>query len=49
LVTHWWEYFRGGKADEKFIDILHATADYLATAKDVKVITFSDLAAADLD
>lgn len=44
LVTHWWEYFRERVADEKFISILHETADYLAKRKDVRVISFDDLA-----
>src|SRR4051812_40940155 len=29
LVTHWWEYFRDGRADEPFIAVLHPVADYL--------------------
>lgn len=44
LVTHWWEYFREGGPDEPFIAALHATADYLATAPDVRVVTFADVA-----
>lgn len=44
LVTHWWEYFRQGVADEPFIAVLHATAAYLATTPDVRVVTFADLA-----
>jgi hypothetical protein len=43
LVTHWWEYFRDGKPDEKFISVLHQTADYLATQPDIKVISFDEL------
>jgi len=42
LVTHWWEYFRTGDADEPFIQVLHETAEYLAAQPDVKVIKFSD-------
>jgi len=42
-VTHWWEYFRHGQADEPFIEILHETAAYLASQKDIKVISFDDL------
>lgn len=45
LVTHWWEYFRENKTDEAFIGFLHETAHYLATNPDIKVISFSDLAA----
>lgn len=44
LVTHWWEYFRDGKADEPFIRALHAVAAYLASRPDVRVTTFSALA-----
>jgi hypothetical protein len=44
LVTHWWEYFRGGKPDGTFIQFLHETAAYLAKRDDIKVISFADLA-----
>lgn len=44
LVTHWWEYFREGKADEKFIDVLHEVAAWLGERKDVRVVSFSDVA-----
>jgi hypothetical protein len=44
LVTHWWEYFRDGSPDDAFIDVLHRTADYLASRKDVKVVSFDDVA-----
>ena len=44
LVTHWWEYFRDGKADKNFIDVLHETAAYLATRRNVRVIPFDDVA-----
>lgn len=44
LVTHWWEYFRGNQADERFIATLHQVADYLARQPDLRVITFADLA-----
>ena len=43
LVTHWWEYFRNQTPDEPFIGLLHETADYLASRKDLKVISFNDL------
>ena len=43
LVTHWWEYFRNGKVDEPFIQVLHETADYLANERDLKVISFAEL------
>jgi hypothetical protein len=41
LVTHWWEFFRTGDADEPFIKTLHDTANYLASQPDLKVIPFS--------
>lgn len=44
LVTHWWEYFRHNIPNEKFIEILHQTAAYLASRSDVKVISFAELA-----
>lgn len=44
LVTHWWEYFRDTRPDAAFIKVLHQTADYLANAPDVRVISFADLA-----
>ena len=40
LVTHWWEYFRDGKPDMAMIAILHATAKWLATSPNVRVISF---------
>jgi hypothetical protein len=45
IVTHWWEYFRDGPPDDKFISFLHETLDYLAKKPDVKVIRFSELIA----
>ena len=45
LVTHWWEYFRENKPDDRFISVLHQLADYLGIAKDVRVVTFDDVAA----
>lgn len=44
LVTHWWEYFRDGKPDTAMIGILHATAEWLASNPNVRVISFDDLA-----
>jgi hypothetical protein len=44
LVTHWWEYFANGRPNEAFIRVLHQTADYLASEKDLKVISFTELA-----
>jgi hypothetical protein len=48
LVTHWWEYFHGGRPDEAFIRVLHDTARYLASEPDVRVISFAQLAASGL-
>ncbi|MBE0546032.1 MAG: DUF2334 domain-containing protein [Verrucomicrobia bacterium] len=44
LVTHWWEYFRDDKPDAAMIGILHATAEWLASNPNVRVISFEDLA-----
>jgi hypothetical protein len=44
LVTHWWEYFPNGQPHENFIRVLHQTAEYLASQKDIKVISFAELA-----
>jgi hypothetical protein len=43
LVTHWWEYYRTGAADEPLIGVLHQMADYLAGVRDLRVITFAEL------
>ena len=43
LVTHWWEYFRDGKPVEPFLQVLHDTAAWLASERDVRVISFDDL------
>lgn len=43
LVTHWWEYFPDGAPDERLIAVLHETADFLASRRDVRVFRFSDL------
>jgi hypothetical protein len=44
LVTHWWEYFRGGTAEDKFIDVLHEVAVWLASRSDIHVVSFRDVA-----
>ncbi|HTL66033.1 MAG TPA: DUF2334 domain-containing protein [Lacunisphaera sp.] len=44
LVTHWWEYFGETRPDEDFIAVLHRTAEFLAAAPDIRVISFADLA-----
>ena len=45
LVTHWWEFYRDGEADQKFIKALHDTAEYLSSAPNLKVVAFDDVAA----
>ncbi|MDO8541521.1 MAG: DUF2334 domain-containing protein [Opitutaceae bacterium] len=44
LVTHWWEYFRDGTADEKLIGVLHEVAEWLASRPDIRVVSFRDVA-----
>ncbi len=44
LVTHWWEYFRGGVPDDKFIDVLHDVGAWLASRSDIGVASFRDVA-----
>jgi hypothetical protein len=44
LVTHWWEFYRGGEPDKKFIQALHETAKYLAEHPDLRVVSFQDVA-----
>jgi len=48
LVTHWWEYFREGEPNQKFITVLHSVAEYLQSESDLKVISFSELARSDV-
>ena len=48
LVTHWWEYFRDGEPDNAFIAVLHNLAGYLRNQTDLKVISFSELARANV-
>lgn len=43
LVTHWWEFFRTGEPDRPFIEVLHATADYLANSDDIQIVNFDDI------
>jgi hypothetical protein len=44
LVTHWWEFFRDGEPDHRFIKVLHETADYLSANPELKVVSFDDVA-----
>lgn len=43
LLTHWWEFFRDGRRDERLISVLHQVADFLSTDPNVRVISFDDL------
>jgi hypothetical protein len=45
VVTHHWEYVASGAPDEPFIAALHALADELAGRRDIRVVTFADVAA----
>lgn len=47
LVTHWWEFFRDGEPDRRFIKVLHETAQYLAESG-IKVVSFDDVAAGEV-
>ncbi|MCA9603128.1 MAG: DUF2334 domain-containing protein [Polyangiales bacterium] len=42
VVSHHWEYFRNGSADEPYIAVLHAFAEWLANERSVRVITFDE-------
>lgn len=44
LVTHWWEYFRDHRPDERFIQVLHETAAWLDNPAEIQVVSFDDLA-----
>jgi hypothetical protein len=44
LVTHWWEYFRMGSTDDGFVAVLHEVADWLASRKDIRVVSFGEVA-----
>jgi len=48
LVTHWWEYFRAGAADDAFIGVLHEVAAWLAGRSDIRVVSFRDVAKGDV-
>ncbi|MGV3771685.1 MAG: DUF2334 domain-containing protein [Verrucomicrobiales bacterium] len=43
LVAHWWEFYRTGEPDLPFIQILHKTAEYLASQSDIQVVSFEHL------
>jgi len=44
LVTHWWEFYRDGEPDQKLIQVLHETAEYLGSNEEIKVVSFDDVA-----
>jgi hypothetical protein len=44
LVTHWWEFFRGGEPDRAFIKVLHDLAGYLASNPNIQAISFEEVA-----
>lgn len=44
LVTHWWEYFRADTPDDEFIAVLHEVAEWLASRRDIRVVSFRDVA-----
>lgn len=48
LVTHWWEFFRDGVPDVRFIEVLHRTAEYLATADGIRPVSFRQIAAGEV-
>jgi len=43
IVTHWWEYFREGRADDPFIRILHDLAGYLERQPEIRIVSFATL------
>jgi hypothetical protein len=43
LVTHWWEFYRTGEPDLPFIKAAHDLAEYLATDRDLRVVSFNDV------
>ena len=45
IVSHWWEFFRDGVPDEGLIGVMHEVAGWLAGRPDVRVVSFSDIAA----
>ena len=44
LVTHWWEYFRAGQPNAPFIGALHEVAEWLGRTRDIRVVSFDDVA-----
>jgi hypothetical protein len=48
LVSHWWEFFRGGTPDAALIGIQHEVASWLASRPDVRVVSFRDVASGEV-
>ena len=48
LVTHWWEYYRGGSPDEEFIGVLHEVSGWLSSRPDIRVLRLTTSPAARL-
>lgn len=44
IVSHHWEYFRGGAPNAPYIDALRSFGDWLASQKDIRVVTFDQAA-----
>lgn len=44
VVTHWWEYYRREQYDPAMLGLLHDTADWLSAARNVRVVSFDDVA-----
>jgi Uncharacterized protein conserved in bacteria (DUF2334) len=45
LVVHWWEFFREGTPDDGLIGVLHEAAAWLSSRRDIRVVSFGDVAA----
>ena len=48
VVTHWWEYFSDGSPDDRFIGVLHEVAEWLASRRDIRVVSFQDVASGEV-
>lgn len=44
IMTHWWEFFRENGPDQPLIDVFHELAATLAADRDVKMVSFRDIA-----
>ena len=45
LAMRWWEFFPNNQPHERFITAYHALAEWLAGRRDIKVVTFAEVAA----